>query len=606
MSQEPPKYVTLKPPSSESQVLGIGDDSHPVIMEEVKDKDLPPHFSTSSDEDTSKVCSWSQRIPDEELNEENPSFTDQAETEPLMRLEPPKYGMQEITGGERSNEARISMPQLFPDMIYSDEIPLQSEWKSSFSLFFNSNEGTSTSKEKNKNIQNVGCSHMPASHVRPVPKLALHNEGTSTRREMHFGSALRPAKYEGWKWKFFLAQPTNKGRDPKKGMTDEELNKEIKISVKKLKEELNQLNSKSPGYNSMLQRPSVNCIFKVNHQLRQVNPNAYEPLTISIGPYHHGKEHLKAMELHKKHCLNAILSRSNNVSPDKYVKAMIKKEADARRFYAEPVNMSPREFAEMMLLDGCFIVELIRLVRKTNDRGGSLFKVMLDLPEPAYDLLLLENQLPLFVVEILFKMSRGSDEKSFTDQALSFFCGVGARKGDYSSEVKHLLGLVYQQCLPSRKSSVSQESPTGVFQHKLRTMRHAIDLKEAGVDFKPKKVEQNENGETSLFDIEFKNGTMKIPTLRVEDKTERILRNLMAYEQYIEDPRLCDHIQISSSKSYYKKTYEDVDKYCQEPWNEWIATLRHKYFNTPWALISFLAALLLLLVTVGQFITSLL
>ncbi|XVF29083.1 hypothetical protein REPUB_Repub15cG0089500 [Reevesia pubescens] len=297
----------------------------------------------------------------------------------------------------------------------------------------------------------------------------------------------------------------------------------------------------------MLKRPKENCIFKVDHQLRQVNPKAYEPQTISIDPYNHEKEHLKQMEYFKK---------------------------------------------------------------KVND---------------------------------LFDISKMPDEESFIEKAISFFCGAGApnfRKGDHSSEVNHLLGLVYQHC-------VSQEIPIEAdiaysFLPKLRTMRHAIALEEAGVDFKPKKV-----GVTSLFDIKFKNGIIEIPTLRVYDNTERILRNLMEYEQFITGPsfvcdyvvfmncfintdkdvellhrreiidnwlgdhevvakmfnRLCDHAKIYY-KSYYQEIYDGVDKHCRVPWNRWKATLRHNYFNTPWAIISFLVALLLLLVTVAQFIIS--
>lgn len=37
-----------------------------------------------------------------------------------------------------------------------------------------------------------------------------------------------------------------------------------------------------------------------------------------------------------------------------------------------------------------------------------------------------------------------------------------------------------------------------------------------------------------MFDIDFENKTLKIPPLTTEDRTESILRNLIAYEQYDE------------------------------------------------------------------------
>ncbi|KAI8003769.1 ABC transporter C family member 2 [Camellia lanceoleosa] len=43
---------------------------------------------------------------------------------------------------------------------------------------------------------------------------------------------------------------------------------------------------------------------------------------------------------------------------------------------------------------------------------------------------------------------------------------------------------------------------------------------------------------SSLFDIKFENGVMKIPPLTIEDRTESFFRNLIAYEQYCPDNQL--------------------------------------------------------------------
>jgi len=46
---------------------------------------------------------------------------------------------------------------------------------------------------------------------------------------------------------------------------------------------------------------STTCsIYKVPGRLREVNEKASTPRVVSIGPIHHGKEKLKAMEDHKK------------------------------------------------------------------------------------------------------------------------------------------------------------------------------------------------------------------------------------------------------------------------------------------------------------------
>ncbi|XP_035547518.1 UPF0481 protein At3g47200-like [Juglans regia] len=103
------------------------------------------------------------------------------------------------------------------------------------------------------------------------------------------------------------------------------------------------------------------CVFKVHRSLRQINPAAYEPDLLAIGPYHRGKDHLSFMEKHKLIILQRMLKRRNENSAKRYITAMIEKEERARRFYADQFpELSKVEFVEMMLLDGCFIIELFR------------------------------------------------------------------------------------------------------------------------------------------------------------------------------------------------------------------------------------------------------
>ncbi|MFQ6650690.1 hypothetical protein Gotur_022794 [Gossypium turneri] len=57
---------------------------------------------------------------------------------------------------------------------------------------------------------------------------------------------------------------------------------------------------------------------------------------------------------------------------------------------------------------------------------------------------------------------------------------------------------------------------------------------------------------------------------------------------------------------YYEDIADRVNKHCKKDWNIWKAKLKKDYFNTPWSPISFLAALVLLLITIPQTIFSLL
>ncbi|GLT45351.1 hypothetical protein SLA2020_191870 [Shorea laevis] len=64
--------------------------------------------------------------------------------------------------------------------------------------------------------------------------------------------------------------------------------------------------------------------------------------------------------------------------------------------------------------------------------------------------------------------------------------------------------------------------------------------------------------------------------------------------------RLGDHTNLSGENFFYAQLFRDVNEHYEKPWNKWKAVLRHKYFNTPWAFISFFAATLLLLFTAIQ------
>ncbi|KAL7251288.1 hypothetical protein ACSBR1_013175 [Camellia fascicularis] len=176
------------------------------------------------------------------------------------------------------------------------------------------------------------------------------------------------------------------------------------------------------------------------------------------------------------------------------------------------------------------------------------------------------------------------------------------------------------------------------------SMKSATELQEARIKFK--KFIQNRN----LFDIRFVNGTMEIPYLIVDDTTELFFRNLIAYEQYLPPSsmsyftaytnlmdylvnssndvqilsdngvirnllgdnevvstmlnKLCNNVFVSLI--CYEQVCHDVNKHCKGRCNVWLATLRRDYFNTPWALISFFAAVVLLLLTVVQTVFSVL
>ncbi|KAI8009690.1 UPF0481 protein [Camellia lanceoleosa] len=392
--------------------------------------------------------------------------------------------------------------------------------------------------------------------------------------------------------------------------------------------------------------PSERCIFRVHDLLRNENEKAYEPHVVAIGPYHHSKDNLKPMEEHKLRYLQQLLQRRNETSAERYIVAMQESEQRARKCYAEPINsLDSNVFVDMMLLDGCFIVEFLHknMMRNLIDQNDPIFKIEQIRFGLCRDLVLFENQLPFFIVMLLFNMTKNSTD-SLNDLICMFVYFfrwitpgqhlVAPSENPRENDVIHLLGLLHYCCCYEFDSLVSPKVPV---EEEGNSLKSATELQEAGIKFK--KIDGR-----NLFNIRFVNGTMEIPTLVVEDDTELFFRNLIAYEQYLPNTsrdyftayrRVIDHL-VNTSKyvqilthhgiiinhlgdnevvatmfnklgnnvmaSYlgYKEVYKNVNKHCRGIWNFLFAILRRNYFNNPWSFISFVAAVVLLLLTVLQ------
>ena len=64
--------------------------------------------------------------------------------------------------------------------------------------------------------------------------------------------------------------------------------------------------------------------------------------------------------------------------------------------------------------------------------------------------------------------------------------------------------------------------------------------------------------------------------------------------------RLCEEVVFDTEDSYLSRLSAEVNRYYNQKWNAWRAALKHKYFNNPWAVVSFCAAVILLVLTLCQ------
>nr|GMD72357.1 UPF0481 protein At3g47200-like [Ipomoea batatas] len=274
-------------------------------------------------------------------------------------------------------------------------------------------------------------------------------------------------------------------------------------------------------------------ICRVHEQLRKVNKKAYVPEVVAIGPYHRGKGSLKWMEKQKFRYLNLLL-KCSPVSLNQYIEAISDLIPMLFESYDDHSGMDKGRLVEMVVLDGCFIVELVRKfsmpeLREENDPIFNMYWVLSSLQR---DLMLFDNQISFQVLCRLFdliEIPNRYDRLIFL--VFKFFSNLfpwqvyGQRINEISSsapKIKHLLELVHQMWLPPvgilPSPPQSRPVPRGRF-------HSATHLRENGVRFK--RLEK-----ANQLSIKFKHGVLWIPPLTVEERTESFLRNLMAFEQY--------------------------------------------------------------------------
>ncbi|XP_038680193.1 UPF0481 protein At3g47200-like [Tripterygium wilfordii] len=118
------------------------------------------------------------------------------------------------------------------------------------------------------------------------------------------------------------------------------------------------------------------CIYRVPKNMIDVEPKAYTPNIISIGPYHHGSQYLRKMEELKWRFFHRLFDPSNlnGLKLEPVIDAMEELETETRRCYADAASqLGNQNFVLMMLIDGCFVVELLRELSKHNFSHGSPF-----------------------------------------------------------------------------------------------------------------------------------------------------------------------------------------------------------------------------------------
>ncbi|XXG44917.1 hypothetical protein AAC387_Pa02g0146 [Persea americana] len=194
-------------------------------------------------------------------------------------------------------------------------------------------------------------------------------------------------------------------------------------------------------------------ILRVPEEMRSDDPGAYSPKVVSIGPFHRSGQNVQHMEELKWHYLGKFLSRKPEKDLQMYVKLMKKLEREARSCYKGNIELESEEFVRMMVLDGCFIIQLLLQLEdgflyEREDGFGLEDPIYCDrwtLPRVAHDMLLLENQLPFSVLEKLWILT-GRGKCTLRRSVLKFFRNLLPEEHDLEPpprEVYHILHLLH-------------------------------------------------------------------------------------------------------------------------------------------------------------------
>ncbi|KAF8389058.1 hypothetical protein HHK36_025743 [Tetracentron sinense] len=397
--------------------------------------------------------------------------------------------------------------------------------------------------------------------------------------------------------------------------------------------------------NPVLPLSSETCIYRVPEVLRRVSESAYTPKLVSLGPFHRDNGSLGKMNVHKRMYLKTYLDWYPEIKLESCLESLRGIEGRARQCYAEFINLNSFQFVEMMLLDGFFVIVFLIKFYSPERRGSDpIFDTMWMSWVIEHDMILLENQLPFFVLEHLFNLAPDSklDDTypDLFDMTIQVFEGLVETNATPDtidrSKVKHILDLLRGCCIPLSPAASPQVD-------RMSKVRYSVtELHDSGVKFKA-----GVSGSKCLLDVKFDGGVLEIQPICIEDRTEPFFRNLIALEQFhypnhayvtsyavfldnlINTPKdasllihhdiiencLGDHKEVSRSiknlskavladGSYFSRDYAKLEAYCKGRRHKWMTSLRRTYFHSPWAIISFIAAVFLIILTLIQAVCS--
>ncbi|XP_045821586.1 UPF0481 protein At3g47200-like [Trifolium pratense] len=285
----------------------------------------------------------------------------------------------------------------------------------------------------------------------------------------------------------------------------------------------------------------------VPDDLRKWNETAYMPKVVSIGPRYKGRKELLPMEEIKWRCVTALLSRTFGMDAiETCMKAVIDLDAAVRASYVDVITLDRYDLATTMVFDGCFLLELLICESKLDSEIPIPFNGIspgIEVKKMEYvisDLMLLENQLPIFILETLFEKLLGS-----SNQMREFIQNLALPLFGYSEKLmvkstSHFLDTAYSYLemgwMDKKIEEIEVRLSSGTTDTKLQEQhlrRCATRLKAVGITIKC--LNTTDDGINFKFATQFDNkseGILQIPKLIISKTTEVSWRNFIAWEHH--------------------------------------------------------------------------
>ncbi|XP_043692960.1 UPF0481 protein At3g47200-like [Telopea speciosissima] len=268
---------------------------------------------------------------------------------------------------------------------------------------------------------------------------------------------------------------------------------------------------------------SIYKLQRVPMTLREIEKNkgCYDPIVVSIGPFHHRHPKLQSLEKLKATIAQKFISGRDT---RKFYFNFVVVSHKARDCYAEGSidAFKDDEFMRMMFLDGCFLLYFIDCAVK-----GRLQDMKMKDDQIAFvlrDMFLLENQIPFLVLQALmsFRLTEG---QQMIRKFIGRLSGANSSSQEYDHP-PHLLHLVWNEFVgatPSPKIFLFTQKEHHLF-HPFRSIQ---ELRAAGIVCK-------RSTSSSLRSVNFVpqliHGELLLPAVVVDQSTKTMFLNLVAYE----------------------------------------------------------------------------